>query len=49
LASAFKSLVTQGILGDGMTLQANQALVLQAFEAAGVEATTSVWSWVNSD
>ena len=49
LATAFKSLVTQGILGDGMTLQANQALVLQAFEAAGVEATTSVWSWVNSD
>ncbi|MEU4291702.1 hypothetical protein AB0E63_26030 [Kribbella sp. NPDC026596] len=49
LVGAFKSLVTQGVLADGMALEANQELVLHGFEAAGVESTTSVWSWINSD
>ncbi|WP_433166629.1 hypothetical protein [Kribbella sp. CA-247076] len=33
--------------GDRLTLKGNQHRVLEGFEAAGVPATTSVWSWIN--
>jgi hypothetical protein len=49
LIAAFKSLVAEDVLGDGRALEANQELVQQGFEAAGVATTTSTWSWINSD
>ncbi|MEV8375677.1 hypothetical protein AB0P21_23275 [Kribbella sp. NPDC056861] len=49
LISAFRLLIEQGQLGDGQPLQANQQSVLTWFQQAGVAATTSTWSWINSD
>ncbi|GAA2839979.1 hypothetical protein [Kribbella solani] len=49
LIGAFKDLVAAGVLGDGMALKANQAVVLRDFRAAGVDATPDVWVWLNSD
>jgi len=49
LVDAFKRLVTQGVLADGLALKANQEFVFRGFETAGVDATTSIWTWFNSD
>jgi hypothetical protein len=49
LIAAFHHLIGQGQLGDGQPLQANQEYVLTGFRQAGVPATTSTWSWINSD
>jgi hypothetical protein len=49
LAGAFKAMVQAGVLGDDMPLKANRQRVSQGFAAAGVSATTSSWSWFNSD
>ncbi|MEV5965783.1 hypothetical protein AB0L70_28710 [Kribbella sp. NPDC051952] len=49
LVRAFNHLITEGVLGDGRGLKINQTKVFEGFEAAGVEPTTSVWSWINSD
>ncbi|GAA1577257.1 hypothetical protein GCM10009804_37320 [Kribbella hippodromi] len=49
LINAFKDLVATGVLGDGMALKTNQAIVLRDFQAAGIDATPDVWVWLNSD
>ncbi|MGW6276534.1 hypothetical protein [Kribbella sp. NPDC055071] len=49
LLNAFKALVVEGVLADGLRAQACTSVVLRGFIEAGVEATTSDWFWVNSD
>jgi hypothetical protein len=47
LVEALRTLVREGVLGDRLRLKGNQHRVLEGFEVAGVDATTSVWSWIN--
>jgi hypothetical protein len=49
LAGGLATLVDDGVLGNGLPLQGNQAKVLAGFQAAGAPAKTSTWFWMNSD
>lgn len=48
LVSCFVELVAKGELRDGRPLQFNYSQVLAWFEAAGVPAASSTWSWISS-